>query len=329
MIELRLIQHALALARHRNFARAAHSLHLTQPTMTRSIAALERAVGVQLFDRSAKGVEPTAFGSLLLERGARLLAGEADLRREVQLLAGLEAGRLAVIAGPFPFEISVGAAVARLLAAHPRLRVRAMLAEPTEVVRDVLARRADVGLVDLQFIVGQTDLVAESMPRHDFIVACRPGHPLAGRTGLSLADVLSFPMASTRIVNEAVTSAVTGAGTQGLLDVDHGELIPSIHVNSYAVARQIACDTDALVPGTVRMLAHELAAGRLVRLDFRMPGLHTNYAIIRRQDRSLSPAARAFIDLVRDVEADVVATTAHGATQARRRVHQRHRRKKK
>jgi DNA-binding transcriptional LysR family regulator len=286
-------------------------------------------VGVQLFDRSAKGVEPTAFGSLLLERGARLLAGEADLRREVQLLAGLDVGRLAVIAGPFPFEISVGAAVARLIAAHPRLRVRAMLAEPAEVVREVLARRADVGLVDLQFIVGQTDLVAESMPRHDFIVACRPGHPLAGRTGLGLADVLSFPMASTRIVNEAVTSAVTGTETQGLLDVVHGELIPSIHVNSYAVARQIACDTDALVPGTVRMLAHELMAGRLVQLDFRMPGLHTNYAIIRRQDRSLSPAARAFIDLVRDVEAEAVTTTAHGPTQARQRVRQGHRRKKK
>jgi DNA-binding transcriptional LysR family regulator len=328
LIELRLIQHALALARYRNFARAARSLHLTQPTMTRSIAALEQAVGVVLFDRGAKGVEPTAFGNILLERGARLIAGEADLRREIQLLAGLDVGRLAVIAGPFPFEISVGAAVARLIAAHPRLRVQAMLADPAEVVREVLARRADVGLVDLQFTAGQPDLVAESMPRHDFIMACRPGHPLAGRADLRLADIFSFPMASTRIVNEAVTSAMAGETTSDLLDVDHGELIPAIHVNSYALARQIACDTDALVPGTVRMLAPEFDAGRLVQLDFQMPGLRTNYAIVRRHDRSLSPAARAFIDLVRDVEAEVIATAAHHAAPARRRVRRGHRRKK-
>ena len=241
--------------------------------MTRSIAALERAVGVRLFDRGPNGVEPTAFGNILLERGARVLAGEADLRREIQLLAGLDVGRLAVSAAPFPFEISVGAAVARLIAAHPRLKVRALLADPREVVRDVLARSADVGLVDVQFVRGQTDLVVESMPRHDFVVAGRPGHPLVGRAGLRLAEVLAFPVASTLIVNEAVTVAVARGGVSDLLDPDHGDLIPSIHVNSYTLARQIACDTDALVPGTARMLAPELNSGRLVRLDFHMPGL--------------------------------------------------------
>jgi len=60
--------------------------------------------------------------------------------------------------------------------------------------------------------------------------------------------------------------------------------------------------------------------GRLVRLDFHLPGLRTNYAMIHRQDRSLSPAAQAFIDLVRAVEAEVVATETHAATPARRSV---------
>jgi DNA-binding transcriptional LysR family regulator len=164
------------------------------------------------------------------------------------------------------------------------------------------------------------------MPRHDFVMAARPNHPLADRAGLRLADILSFPIACTPIVNEAVTTAVGGGGNSDLLEVDHDKLIPAIHVNSYDMARRIARDTDALVPGTVPMLSPELNARRLVRLDFDMPGLRTNYAIIHRKDRSLSPAAQTFIDLVRAVEAEVFATEIHAATPTHRRGRSKHQR---
>jgi len=72
----------------RNFARAAEALGLTQPTLSRSIAALERDLGVRLFERSHKGATPTVFGRVLLERGAIVLEREAEVRREIQLLAG-------------------------------------------------------------------------------------------------------------------------------------------------------------------------------------------------------------------------------------------------
>jgi len=71
----------------------------------------------RLFDRDKKGIEPTTFGQVLPEPGAALLANEGDLRREIELLAGLETGVLAVGAGPYPAEISVGKAVTRLLRA--------------------------------------------------------------------------------------------------------------------------------------------------------------------------------------------------------------------
>jgi hypothetical protein len=71
-------------------------------------------------------------------------------------------------------------------------------------------------------------------------------------------------------------------------------LIPAIHVNSYA--RRDRSRATPAVPGTARMLAPELNAGRLACLDFHAS--LRNYAIIHRRDRSLS-ASRAFIDLVR------------------------------
>lgn len=149
MIELRLIRHALALGQLRNVARAADALNLTQPTLSRSIATLEDAIGVRLFDRTRKGVEPTAFGRVLLARGEALLGSEAELRREIQLLAGLETGYLTIGAGPYAGEAVVGSVVARLLSAHPRLRMELMTVNPLDVLDGVLAGRFDVGIADV------------------------------------------------------------------------------------------------------------------------------------------------------------------------------------
>ena len=82
MFDMRRLRHALALAEHRNFARAAAALHITQPALSRSIQALEEGMGVLLFDRSPRDVEPTAFGELVLRHARGLELSSRDLDRE-------------------------------------------------------------------------------------------------------------------------------------------------------------------------------------------------------------------------------------------------------
>ena len=67
-IDIRLLRQVLALSKHRNFARAAEALHISQPALSRSIAGLEQSLGVQLFDRTSAGVEPTIFGQTSFNR---------------------------------------------------------------------------------------------------------------------------------------------------------------------------------------------------------------------------------------------------------------------
>jgi len=309
MLELRHLRHALALAKHRNFARAAEALHLTQPSLSRSIAALEEELGVLLFDRSKSGVRPTAFGELLLQRGAALLKGEADFRREIQLLAGLEAGTLCIGAGPFPAEISVGTAVARLLRAHPRLRVEVLCADPDEITRRVLAGQFDVGIGNPSAIAETPRLRFEPLPSHRAYLACRPGHPLAGRDDLSLDDVLRYPLATTLLPGPQGAAASGGTGA-GRLDETSGVFMPTVHVNSLSVGRQIARDSDALFPATAEMLAPDVAAGNLVMLDFQLPAMKTEYGVITLAERSLAPATVAFLDHLRIVESEIAAREA-------------------
>jgi DNA-binding transcriptional LysR family regulator len=303
--ELRLIRQAIALGRHGNFARAAEALGLSQPSVTRGIAALERSLGVPLFDRTRKGVIPTAFGRVLLERGEGVLKSEANLRREIQLLAGLEEGSLAIGAGPYPSEISVASAVARVARAHPRLRIRCTTADPDQVVLDVLAERIDVGIAGVTGLEKDARLVVEALPPLRVFLACRPGHPLAKEIPLSLARALEFPLVGTRLRGPQASAAASRGTATDPGDPAVPDFVPQILVNSLTVARLVAQGSDALFPGTAGILADDVAAGRLVTLDCDAPILRTTHGVLYLRDRTLAPAAQEFIETLRAVEAEV------------------------
>jgi DNA-binding transcriptional LysR family regulator len=321
--DLRLIRLAIALGRHGNFARAAEEIGTSQPSITRAIAALERSLGVPLFDRTRKGAIPTPFGRVLLERGVWILRSNADLRREIQLLAGLEAGSVAVGAGPFPGEISVAKAVARVVRAHPHLRISFTVADPDQVVQDVLAGRIDVGVASTVDLEGDARLVVETLPPLRVYLACRPDHPLARETRPSLARALEFPLATTQLRGAQAALASRAGATPvrpGLAAAFH----PQILVNSLSQARLIARDSDALFPATAALLAEDVAAGRLVRLDCRVPEMRTTYGVLYLRGRTLAPAAKMFIETLRAVEAeaqraDVEPAPARKASGRRRR----------
>ena len=298
-IELRLIRHALAVGRYGNFARAAAALHLTQPSLSRSIAALEGALGVTLFDRTAKGVTPTPSGRVVLQRGQEMLEREAAMRREIGQLEGLELGTLVIAAGPYPAESQVAEAVARVARAHPGLRIECRALDTPQVVRDVLTECADVGITTVDGLEHEPRLIIEPLPQRRAYIACRPGHPLTHETALTLERVFRFPLVST--VLRGAQAATAGGGAA------EGDYVPQVLVNSVAAAKVIARGSDLLVPGTAAALADEVAAGRLVILDVDAPALRTRYGLFYLRERALAPAARVFVDALHGVEAEPVA----------------------
>lgn len=304
MIENRLIGHALALAQHRNFARAAKSLSITQPSLSRSIAALERSLGVPLFDRSNKGVTPTPYGRVLIEHGDAVLKRETVLRKEIRLLAGMEEGTLSVSAGPYLAETSVAIAIGRLAHAHPRLKIRFTSADPAEVVKAVLAERIDVGVGGTGGLDKEVRLVVEPLPVQRAYLACRPGHPLTKEPSPSIARALEFPLVTTllRGAHAVLASNRGNSKTSGASEV--GDFTPQILVDSVILARLIARESDALVPGTAAMLAEDVDAGRLIRLECDAPAMRTDPGVFYLRNRTLAPAALEFIKNLHAVEGE-------------------------
>ncbi|MFJ4769481.1 LysR family transcriptional regulator [Streptomyces uncialis] len=145
-MELRQLQYFVTVAETGGFGRAAERLGIVQSAVSQQIRRLERALGVTLFDRSARRVRLTGAGERLLPEARAALAAAGRVRRVAADIASGTGGllRLGVIRGP-------GDRVYRLLdelAAHaPGLRVRTSRMPVTERLAAVRAGELDAALV--------------------------------------------------------------------------------------------------------------------------------------------------------------------------------------
>jgi DNA-binding transcriptional LysR family regulator len=314
VLDLRLLHQAITLATYRNYARAAQALHLTQPALSRSIAGLEARLGEKLFNRTPRGVEPTAFGELLLARGRALIDGATDLEREFKLMRGLEVGELRVGAGAYPAQMSVGRAIGRLASAHPHLRVEVMADDLRAMIRALLAGKLDLVVLELSIVAGEARLATEALPQHPACFYCRAGHPLLRDANPTVERILEFPLAGTRLPPRVALDFLALANA-GSIDRDTGDYLPPIKVDSISMAKDVVLASDAIAMAPLGLIAEEIAAGTLVALNARPAWMHTGYGFAYPRDAVPSPAAEAFMAEVRGVEAGIAATEKRvGAT---------------
>lgn len=301
-LDAKALRMVLTLASQGNFRRAAEALHLSQPALSRSLASLEAALGVRLFDRGARGVTPTVFGRVLMDRGRNLVAGLADIRHELALLQGLGAGTLRVGAGMYPAEISVGTAIGRLAARHPGLRISLRAGPWREIHEALLANQLDIAVAELSPLEDEPGLTLDELPRHTAHFICRPGHPLLDATTLSLELVFSYPFVGPRLPLRIARAFATLP--PGFALAEPGDsIVPPLHVESIALAKRIVAAGDAVAALPRALVAAELEAGSLAALSWRPDWLHTHYGFAYSRARSLSPATLTFMAEVRAVEA--------------------------
>ncbi|MFC9391057.1 LysR family transcriptional regulator [Streptomyces venezuelae] len=189
-METRELRYFVAVAEELHFGRAAQRLAMAQPPLSRAIQQLERRLGVVLLHRTARGVSLTEAGSVLLREGrAALDAVEAAERRTRRAAAGPPGVVLATKAGASSELLS------KLLdayAAEPgAVAVEVLLCGPGEQGRLLRDGRADVALLQRPFDT-TAGLDTEDLLTERQMVVLPAGHPSAGRSHLSMAEVTAL-----------------------------------------------------------------------------------------------------------------------------------------
>jgi DNA-binding transcriptional LysR family regulator len=302
VITLRQLTHARTLAQMGNFRHAAQVLHITQPALTRSIQTLEAALGVQLFNRLALGVELTRFGEAFLPKAQLLLQVRDDLTREMKVLKALEQVDLRIAMGPYPYDLHGPEAMACVGSAHPGLQCRLFLGDWREVTTQVLDRDVDLGVGDLAPAADDPRLDTELVGQHALHFYCRAGHPILARGELTLVDLADTVLVGMRASVRLGAALVKLGGRAGALDKSTGDFVPAWEVNAIHAAKHMVASSDAIGAAMLTQIRHELDAGALCLLPIHTPWLRLNYGFIRRRDSATSAGARVFMAALRERE---------------------------
>jgi DNA-binding transcriptional LysR family regulator len=192
-MEMRQLEYFVAVAEEANFTRAAQRVHISQSGVSAQIRQLEHDLGATLIDRSGRTATLTAAGAAALPHVRAVLASAGAVQQAVDAVTGLIRGRLVVGMVKACTVTLLFDALASFHRAHPGVEITLI-----EDDSDRLTERVRAGAVDLALIGASGSpppgLCALPIVAERLVAAVPPGHPLAGRPRVTLADIAAYPI---------------------------------------------------------------------------------------------------------------------------------------
>lgn len=193
-MELRQLKYFVATAEAQHFRRAAASLRIAQPALSRQIKALELEIGVALFERSPQGVKLTEAGRSLLVDAARIMNDIAEAAERTRRTARGQRGRLRIA---FSDVLSghplLTRSISRFRAAAPDVEISLLPMVTTPQIEALRALQVDAGFL-FHRPLDAREFAWREMSRETAVVAVPRHHPLARRRSLRLQDLRDQPL---------------------------------------------------------------------------------------------------------------------------------------
>lgn len=291
-MELRQLEAFVTVARRTSFTRAAGELHLTQPAVTRQIAALEAELGALLFDRLGKSIQLTGAGETLLGYAEHILRLTDEAQDALEELAAGRVGRIAIGAASTLATYVLPPLLTQFRQEHPGIELSLRTGLSARVRELVLSGVVDIGLVTTEGEPAEQEgvLVSESLGVYETVLAVPPGHKLATQATATVTELTGEPLlamtAGTNLRTYAEhVLADAGVAASVTMELDSVEAIKRMVEAGLGVS---------LLPRVA--IATEVAAGRLVALTLTgIPLPERHIVVLRRRDKHQTAPLLAFL----------------------------------
>jgi len=290
-MELRQLEHFLAVVEEGTFTRAAERVSLTQPAVSLSIKKLEEEIGGPLFARDVHDLSLTEAGRVLADYARRMIRLRDDATREMARLGSMAAGSLKIAAHEAAAVYLLPVALRTYVQRFPDIKVGIYRSRLEEIPRQVMDRQVDLGFVkdaptfhELQCVDVHTD---------EMICIASPKHPLASRSRLTVKDVSSEQFVLHHLCSATADRILRLFEQNSTRCRVVAELWSFENIKEF-VRQEVGL---AIVPGvTVR---EELRNGTLIRLPLGELAMPRRTLMIYRDQGYMSESARELISIVR------------------------------
>lgn len=277
------LQAFVKVAEHRSFSDAAESLHITQPAVSKRIAALESQLDCKLFDRISRTVQLTEAGAALLPKAEGILQSVKEAKRSINDLQGEISGDLSIGISHHIGLHRLPPVLQAFSRRYPKVHFEIEFMDSEEAYEQVTHGRIELGLVTLD-PTGNSPLVGQPVWRDDLVVSVASNHPLASLDQIDLQTLSKH------------TAILPGLNTYT------GQIIKSLF-RQYGLKLDVSMSTNYLE--TIKMmvsiglgwsvLPHTMIDASITTLKVDNLKMNRTLGYVFHQKRSFSNAAHAFV----------------------------------
>ncbi|KGI78416.1 LysR family transcriptional regulator [Oleiagrimonas soli] len=191
-MELRQLQHFVAVAEEGHFTRASRRVHIVQSALSASIRRLEDELDAQLFVRNTRQVRLTEVGRVFLDKAREVLEAATSAREAVAAVQGLQRGKLSIgSVQSLPSFVDLPALLGRFYQQHAGVDVRLCQGSASHLLEKIRSGRLDLAFLTL--CEAPAGIQKRMIACDALVLVCAPAHPLATRKRCALDELCEEP----------------------------------------------------------------------------------------------------------------------------------------
>lgn len=290
-MNLRHLKHIVALADTLNFSQAAILVHLGQSAFSKSIAAFEEKIGLQIFERSTNYVTITPVGEVIVAHARQLLSEIERFSQKIEGLRTGEQGTINIGSGPYPARLYLHEIVRQFHQRYPKVNLQVRIDYWKNLLHLLRHNELDYFIADIRSLVIEEGIQITPLGGITVGFYCDVKHPLVfpqkATRPINPRDLLVYPLACVSLSPIVLTEIKQdiGLNPDDILKVN-------VQCDDISFAKQLAPGSDLILLTSNQYMQNSQVRDQFVKLNIPMQrNRYGEWALVQIQDRRLTPAA--------------------------------------